>query len=398
MNKKMLVMALGAITMVTAAQAQSVTYGTDEKDYVAGIGENVPNNHVSAALDDEPKGNARYHLSSLGDNWFAGVTGGTAMFLGQPKGCSDFFKRQRPAFTAFIGKWHSPFFGTRIIYEGFKLSDAAGISTGYDNIHGDLMLNLASFYHRSYFPTTQKWDFSPYVGGGVWYNHITKRSPFAVSYGFLTSYRITERFHALLDIGGSTTTQTWDNLGKHGHTGDNIFHATIGISYTIGGKGWKAKKQNTSKMITTGEDEDTEPIPFPNNNYSGLNSLRNRLSGQPTETTEEKSYNINAPVLFFFKKNTCKLIDPQQLHNIAEIAAAAKEYGLKLKIVGAADSKTGSKRHNRNLSVRRCKYIAKLLMKAGVPKDRMSGVSEGGINIYHPYPANRHTCVIMYKD
>ena len=36
---------------------------------------------------------------------------------------------------------------------------------------------------------------------------------------------------------------------------------------------------------------------------------------------------------------------------------------LRINIYGAADSKTGTPKHNQKLSVRRAKYIAKLLMK-----------------------------------
>lgn len=74
-----------------------------------------------------------------------------------------------------------------------------------------------------------------------------------------------------------------------------------------------------------------------------------------------------------------------------------KEYNLKAKVIGAADSQTGSKQHNRKLSIKRAKYIAKLLIDAGVEKERLRGISQGGINIYKPYTANRHTCVILSK-
>jgi outer membrane protein OmpA-like peptidoglycan-associated protein len=83
--------------------------------------------------------------------------------------------------------------------------------------------------------------------------------------------------------------------------------------------------------------------------------------------------------------------------NIKEIAKAVNENDLRINIYGAADSKTGTPKHNQKLSVRRAKYIAKLLMKAGVDKSKMRGFSRGGINIYKPYTANRHTCVIVYK-
>lgn len=106
---------------------------------------------------------------------------------------------------------------------------------------------------------------------------------------------------------------------------------------------------------------------------------------------------FDAPILFFFKINSAHLIDTQQKVNIAEIAAAVKEYDLKVKVIGAADSRTGSPAFNRKLSVKRAKYIAKLLMQAGVPKEKMSGISQGGIDIYKPYTANRHTCVILQK-
>jgi len=50
------------------------------------------------------------------------------------------------------------------------------------------------------------------------------------------------------------------------------------------------------------------------------------------------------------------------------------------------------------LSIKRAKYIAKLLIDAGVQKEKLQGVSHGGIDIYKPYTANRHTCVILSKD
>ena len=70
---------------------------------------------------------------------------------------------------------------------------------------------------------------------------------------------------------------------------------------------------------------------------------------------------------------------------------------MKLRIIGAADSKTGSKGYNRKLSIARAKYIAKCFLRRGVSKSQMSGASLGGVNIYKPYPANRHTCVIVYQ-
>ena len=108
--------------------------------------------------------------------------------------------------------------------------------------------------------------------------------------------------------------------------------------------------------------------------------------------------NIDVPILFFFKINSIDFVDNQQKIELSEIAAAVKEYNLKVKVIGAADSRTGSKEYNRKLSIKRAKYIAKLLIDAGVQKEKLQGVSQGGIDIYKPYTANRHTCVILSKD
>ena len=82
------------------------------------------------------------------------------------------------------------------------------------------------------------------------------------------------------------------------------------------------------------------------------------------QAVENSGIQLDAPILFFFKINSTNLVDKQQLVNIGEIAGAVKENNLSVKIIGAADSKTGTPKHNRALSVKRAKYIAKLLMKA----------------------------------
>ena len=108
--------------------------------------------------------------------------------------------------------------------------------------------------------------------------------------------------------------------------------------------------------------------------------------------------NIDVPIWFFFKINSIDFVDNQHNIELSEIAAAVKEYNLKVKVIGAADSRTGSKEYNRKLSIKRAKYIAKLLIDGGVQKEKLQGVSHGGNYIYTPYTANRHTCVILSKD
>ena len=176
---------------------------------------------------------------------------------------------------------------------------------------------------------------------------------------------------------------------------------------------------------------------FPRNDYSGLNSLRARLNnkgwdGNPenmpkamlkrgegydkeTEKAMDAFYNgeldelqiayltamrdgtepIGAPVYFFFNIGTDHLTDASQLLNIDELAKVAKTYNLKVKIIGAADSATGTDSINETLSSKRAAYIIRLMRDRGVASENIKTSHEGGIDDYSPVQANRNTCVIL---
>ena len=80
----------------------------------------------------------------------------------------------------------------------------------------------------------------------------------------------------------------------------------------------------------------------------------------------------------------------------AGIASVIKKYGLSARVVGAADSQTGSAYTNEKLSAKRAEYIAKLLRDNGVPEGRVETQFRGGINSYVPMEGNRNTCVLLY--
>lgn len=166
----------------------------------------------------------------------------------------------------------------------------------------------------------------------------------------------------------------------------------------------------------------------PKNNYSGLNSLRARLRGKNWADNElvgeeEKTYEptawspndstrldpntyfklmrdgkifVGSPVFFFFNLNTAALAEKAQEINIREIASVIQKYGLSARIVGAADSQTGTAYTNEKLSASRANYIAERLKEKGVPEERLETQYRGGINSYIPTEGNRNTCVMLY--
>lgn len=165
----------------------------------------------------------------------------------------------------------------------------------------------------------------------------------------------------------------------------------------------------------------------PRNNYSGLNSLRARLrnkgwngdeenykpmlankgNGEVNDSTQmspEEYFQVmkdgkifvGSPIFFFFQIGTDNLTEKAQIINIKEVASCIKKYGLCARIVGAADSQTGTAYTNERLSAKRADYIAKLMREQGVPEDMIQTQYRGGISSYVPNTGNRNTCVMLY--
>lgn len=175
---------------------------------------------------------------------------------------------------------------------------------------------------------------------------------------------------------------------------------------------------------------------YPKNDYSGLNSLRARLAnrgwdGNPNtmpramqkrngvEETDgiysldsllnnsgvsDNAYlnailngqeYIGAPIYFFFHLGTDVLTEKNQVMNLDEIARIANKHSLQVKVIGAADSATGTESINDNLSRQRAEYIRRLLLDRGVDDSRIYTIYAGGIDKYSPVEANRNTCVVL---
>ena len=164
---------------------------------------------------------------------------------------------------------------------------------------------------------------------------------------------------------------------------------------------------------------------YPKNDYSGLNSLRARLANKDWDgkgklvsdgRSLEYSFHISdsaywnkyvkgmadgskcigSPVLFFFKIGTSQLVDDSQMANLDELARIAKAYHLKVSVVGAADSATGTDEINSLLSKSRADFITQQLMARGVDKSMIVSKGRGGIDKYSPIAVNRHTTVRLF--
>lgn len=377
----------------------------------------------ASVYDDGPTYLKNVTISSgWASNWFIEAKGGASAFIGQPVGCGDLFDRIEPTLQVDIGKWFTPAVGGRIAYQGLEFKNANLQKMKYQYVHADFMYNLTSTLSQDE-NGISRWGIIPFIGIGMIRNssgepmesvenvHAQGNHPFAFNYGIAVRYHLGGRVHLIGEVSGITTLQNFDCIGKSGHFGDNFLNVSAGLSITIGKNGWKKVidaapyiEQN-KYLMERYEASKKEPAHTDNhvkekNDYSGLNSLRYKISMNQSEDSLQQrdsttNIAIGIPVYFYFKINTAKLVNKTQLSNLKEIAEIAKEKNAIIKITGAADIATGSKQTNRRLSIERAKYIGRLLIKYGVDKSKLKASSLGGIDDYSPIAANRNTCVIL---
>lgn len=365
--------------------------------------------------------------SGWDNNWFVEAKGGTSALIGTPIGCGDLFDRVMPVLQIGVGKWFTPAVGGRIGYQGIKFKNANLQSMKYQFVHADFMYNLTHNLQRNEYGLS-KFDVIPYVGVGMIRNSSNTpgyfltdnvpsgNHPFAFSYGVELRYLLADRLHLVGEVGGMTTMKSFDCVGASSRFGDHMVSVSVGLSYTLGKRGWKKVvdarpyinqnnyllKRYSERSQQANANNNIEAQSTDKNNYSGLNSLRYRMSLENEDNdssldslSQKTKVTIGVPIYFYFKLNTAKLVDKTQLVNLDEIAKIAKEQNLTIHISGAADSATGTNDRNRALSIERAKYIGHQLMSRGVPKENLKATSLGGISRFTPKEANRFSVVLV---
>lgn len=170
-------------------------------------------------------------------NWFLGISGGASAFVGSPLGCADLFNRIEPALSVSGGKWFTPAIGGRVFFQGFKLKNSLLHTQSYKSVHADFLWNVLSHHYNT--RDQPKWKIVPYAGLGIIHNEDNGNSPFVFSYGVMGQYRLSQRIHLIMELGGTTTFKDFDGRGASNRFGDNLMSLSAGLSFCIGKVGWK---------------------------------------------------------------------------------------------------------------------------------------------------------------
>lgn len=99
---------------------------------------------------------------------------------------------------------------------------------------------------------------------------------------------------------------------------------------------------------------------------------------------------LTIPYICYFKINTHNLTNNSQLEYLSKIVKLAKERNMAIRVIGAADSATGTASLNQRLSEDRADYISDQLMALGMSSDYIELQALGGIEEYTPIANNRY--------
>ena len=346
--------------------------------------------------------------NSFGSNWFLGVNGGVNLFNGARTAGESAFDHLTPSVSVYAGKWHTPGYGWRVAYNGWELKPYENVDEmGYMNIHFDAMFNLSNLicgYNES-----RIWNVIPYVGVG-WAgiksveNDDSYHGSLSANYGILNTFRVSKHWAINLELNGAFFRNGFS--GRAGRTGmDMMWGAQVGVTYKFNKTDWEAAPDTDALLamnaaalaelaaqLQAKESENSQLKQQLASAKSALVQAQNRI-----KALENEPKYVDVAQSVFFAFNSSRIESKKEIINLQALADAAKNAGVKLSVVGYADSATGSAAYNQKLSEARANAVADKLVELGVSRDQLIVVGKGGVAVENPARLNRRVIISIVK-
>ena len=334
-----------------------------------------------------------YLTNGGGANWFVGVGGGFNTAIGKEiKPFAEFTPKNNWAAEAFIGKWFTPTIGARVGYKGvmnnFAYDADTYVSNAYGNgeqvrfgyAHADLMWNLSNAL--SGYKETRFWDIIPYAGFGyLGINNGQTDNKIGVSAGVYNELRLGKVVNLFIDL---SVIGTENPVGLRTVADNapvvtdetNVFvrplympTATVGVTINL------SKKKNFDRFSSVGVRKDV---------YDALKAQYDALVARGPQVKEvvkevpvtkevqvEKEVQVlvgNTVITFPIGSSTLSTVEREKVEMFAK---AFDGQDVVVKVVGSADSKTGTAKRNNQLAQKRADVVKGVLVKNGIPADRI---------------------------
>lgn len=342
-----------------------------------------------------------------GSSWFVGAKAGVSSFFGMPNNtCSGLKVCGNGKLD--VGYWLTPCIGGRMSYQIGKFYNAVGITMNYQLVHADVMYNIVP--QKGNF--SKRWKIIPYFGIGMAYSpdvtyicpcsvRTSDNHPFALFYGAEAWYAINKNTNVVMEIGNMSTSRLMDGYGSSAKFGDNICSLSAGIVFSLKDKKKKISSHNISSYIDGTQKPSSKISKHDTVFITKYKTIRDtvfssnvNINNFIVDTSQRKEY-IGVPVYVFFQKNMSVFTDSSQKILIDETAKLAKQYGLKVTVIGSADRPTGSIERNMEISKERADAIWTMLVARGIERNRITVKYNGGVDLLTPNKANRCACILL---
>lgn len=201
--------------------------------------------------------------------------------------------------------------------------------------------------------------------------------------------------------------QTCD-CGCHKHPVNN-YDGLNSLRQRLANPSWDGNTELFRSIGTGMKVEDVKIVPLSKksetvNSADHVTSLETSVEGSANprkpylQQMERGEVSVGAPIFLFFRLAGTYVTDSSQILSVNAAADLAITQNLKVRIIGAADSATGSAKNNEILARTRAEHVASLMKKRGVAEEHIEILSQGGIASYEPMSANRNCRIELFAE
>lgn len=313
-------------------------------------------------------------------------------------------KRGVAGFNVAVGKWFTPGIGLRTKFQGVwgkQVNTETDHHTyNYWTIHEDVTFNLSNLLFG--YNEKRVWNFIPYVGVGAGRNMSANNYDIVYAAGLLNNFRVSKHVQLFADFNVSAIEGSFDAAKPDSWSGfdkpksrhwDKQLGLSVGVTYNLGKCTWEKAPDVDALMAMNKEQMDALQSSLKEQQDENAR-LRDLLAQQKNTNVQpgEKEL-VSTSQSVFFNIGSSRIASRKDLVNVKEVAEYAKANNCKIVVTGYADSKTGSKTYNQNLSEKRAQVVADELVKMGVNRDNIIVEGKGGVDTISPFSYNRRATV-----
>ena len=344
-----------------------------------------------------------YETNKFWDNWFIGVGGGVNATLDVLQGGAEFAGL---AIQVDAGKWITPEYGARLSWRGLN-NTVNGGSEAFNFVKADFLLHFSNLVAG--YKELRKWDVIPLAGVGVL---IDDQAGFeyGVELGLLNNFRLSDHFDLNLELGGNVAPGS-----RYGNYGRFVAfpYATLGVAYKFNRADWTRKATTVAAYTAAvaaakaaadqaAADKDAAEAAkaAAQDSEKALADENQKLKDELAAAQAQNNYGdlFDEPIVAYFEIGQAKLTAKEKEHvkYVAKNIIARGE-NVKFTLSGNADSKTGSKKRNQQLSEQRADYVYKMMTEElGIDGSRFTVKANGANDVFDSPELNR--AVIIEKQ